>query len=85
MCMLALTRPEAPGHAFNVGSGQPYTVIEIAERLGEPLGTVKTRARAALKGLRVMLAGVGAPELAGRMSGGPDVQHARPVDGAPRG
>lgn len=38
MCMLALTRPEAAGHAFNVGSGQAYTVLEIAERMADVLG-----------------------------------------------
>jgi dTDP-L-rhamnose 4-epimerase len=38
MCMLALTRPEASGHAFNVGSGQPYTIVEIAERMAAVLG-----------------------------------------------
>ncbi|MGE5646652.1 MAG: NAD-dependent epimerase/dehydratase family protein [Acidobacteriota bacterium] len=38
MCMLALARPEAPGHVFNTGSGRPYSVLEIAARLGAVLG-----------------------------------------------
>lgn len=37
-CTLALTRPEAAGHAINVGSGQAYTVREIAERMAGVLG-----------------------------------------------
>jgi dTDP-L-rhamnose 4-epimerase len=43
MCLLALTRPEAPGHAFNAGSGRPYTVIEIAERMAAVLGKERLR------------------------------------------
>jgi dTDP-L-rhamnose 4-epimerase len=37
-CCLALEAPAAPGHAFNVGSGRPYTVREVAEMLSAILG-----------------------------------------------
>jgi dTDP-L-rhamnose 4-epimerase len=37
-CRLALEAPEAPGHAFNVGSGQDTTVLEIARRMAVALG-----------------------------------------------
>jgi dTDP-L-rhamnose 4-epimerase len=37
-CRLALERPEAPGHAFNVGSGRSYTILEVAERMAKTLG-----------------------------------------------
>jgi dTDP-L-rhamnose 4-epimerase len=37
-CELALTAPEAVGHAINIGSGQAYTVRDVAELLGEVLG-----------------------------------------------
>ncbi len=42
-CVLALTRPDAPGNAFNVGSGEPYTVLEIAERMAQVLGKRRVR------------------------------------------
>ena len=35
---LALEVPEAAGHVFNVGSGNHYTVREIAERVARVLG-----------------------------------------------
>lgn len=35
---LALETPEAAGQVFNVGSGQAYTVAEIAERMAKTLG-----------------------------------------------
>ena len=37
-CRLALETPEAAGQVFNVGSGQAYTVAEIAERMARTLG-----------------------------------------------
>lgn len=37
-CRLALETPEAAGQVFNVGSGQSYTVAEIAERMARTLG-----------------------------------------------
>jgi dTDP-L-rhamnose 4-epimerase len=37
-CRLALDKPEAVGEVFNVGSGQPQTVREIAARLARVLG-----------------------------------------------
>jgi dTDP-L-rhamnose 4-epimerase len=37
-CCLALEAPEAPGRAFNVGSGRAYTIRDIATMLGTILG-----------------------------------------------
>jgi len=37
-CRLALETPEAAGQVFNVGSGNNYTITEIAERLALVLG-----------------------------------------------
>lgn len=37
-CRLALDVPEAAGQVFNIGSGQHYTIREIAERMREVLG-----------------------------------------------
>jgi dTDP-L-rhamnose 4-epimerase len=37
-CLLALTRPDAPDEVFNIGSGQPLTVLQVAEELGKVLG-----------------------------------------------
>ena len=37
-CRLALEVPAAAGHVFNVGSGEHYTVREIAERVASVLG-----------------------------------------------
>lgn len=37
-CVRALEAPEARDHVFNVGSGQSYTVLEIAERLAKVVG-----------------------------------------------
>jgi dTDP-L-rhamnose 4-epimerase len=37
-CRLALDVPEAAGHAFNVGSGQSYTVLDVVTLLSAALG-----------------------------------------------
>ena len=37
-CRLALETPDAAGRVFNVGSGQAYTVSEIAARMARTLG-----------------------------------------------
>jgi dTDP-L-rhamnose 4-epimerase len=37
-CRLALEVPEAAGRAFNVGSGQPFTVGEVADMMAAVLG-----------------------------------------------
>jgi dTDP-L-rhamnose 4-epimerase len=37
-CRLALTARDAPGRAFNVGSGRSYTVREVAELMSGVLG-----------------------------------------------
>lgn len=37
-CALALEAPQAPGHAINIGSGRPWTIREVADRLAQVLG-----------------------------------------------
>ena len=37
-CRLALEKPEAEGGVFNIGSGQNYTIKELAERIIEVMG-----------------------------------------------
>lgn len=37
-CRLAMESPNAPGNVFNVGSGQCFTVKEVAERMAKVLG-----------------------------------------------
>jgi dTDP-L-rhamnose 4-epimerase len=37
-CRLALEAPEAPGRAFNIGSGESYTVREVAAMMSGVLG-----------------------------------------------
>lgn len=37
-CKLALESPNAPGNVFNVGSGQCFTVREVADRMARVLG-----------------------------------------------
>jgi dTDP-L-rhamnose 4-epimerase len=37
-CRLALSAPDAAGHAFNVGSGRSYTVSEVAGMMASVLG-----------------------------------------------
>lgn len=35
---LALEQPQAPGHVINIGSGQAYTIAEVASLLAEAMG-----------------------------------------------
>ncbi|MDQ6678657.1 MAG: NAD-dependent epimerase/dehydratase family protein, partial [Acidobacteriota bacterium] len=37
-CRLALEIPEAAGQVFNVGTGKPYTIRDVAERMARVLG-----------------------------------------------
>ncbi|HEX2100894.1 MAG TPA: NAD-dependent epimerase/dehydratase family protein, partial [Candidatus Synoicihabitans sp.] len=37
-CRLALERPDAADHAFNIGGGQSYTIREIADRMSRVMG-----------------------------------------------
>lgn len=37
-CRLALEVPEAAGQVFNIGTGRPYTIREVAERIAHVLG-----------------------------------------------
>ena len=37
-CRLALEHPEVGGKVFNVGSGQPVTILRVAEEIGSVLG-----------------------------------------------
>ena len=42
-CRLALETPEAAGEVFNIGSGQPQTVREIAAKLAKVVGKEQVR------------------------------------------
>ncbi len=42
-CRLALGRPRAAGRVFNIGSGQPRTILSIAEKMTELLGKPRLR------------------------------------------
>jgi len=59
--------PDAERRALELAYDDQLTQAEIAERLGWPIGTVKTRTRRAMQRLRTMLEGV--PDL--RYSTGP--------------
>ena len=37
-CRLCLDAPNASGHAINIGSGQAFTIAELAQRMGQVLG-----------------------------------------------
>jgi dTDP-L-rhamnose 4-epimerase len=37
-CRLALEVPAAPGHAFNIGSGNQYSIFELAQRMAAVMG-----------------------------------------------
>jgi dTDP-L-rhamnose 4-epimerase len=40
---LAMEQPQAPGHVINIGSGQSYTIAEVASLLAEAMGVPETR------------------------------------------
>ncbi|MBY5645066.1 NAD-dependent epimerase/dehydratase family protein [Rhizobium leguminosarum] len=40
---LALEKPNAPGHVINIGSGQAYTITEVATLLAEAMGVPEIR------------------------------------------
>lgn len=68
--------PEAERTVIVLAYGEDLTQLEIAERLGWPLGTVKTRTRRALAHLRSVLGSGAGPEftryLAPASMAGPD-------------
>src|SRR4051794_11789683 len=37
-CRLALEVPDAAGRVFNIGSGRPYTVLEVAQKVARAVG-----------------------------------------------
>lgn len=44
-CRLCLDAPRAVDHAINIGSGQAYTIVELAERMARALGKAKLGAQ----------------------------------------
>ena len=44
-CRLAMETPEADGEVFNVGSGNKYTIREIADKLAEVMGKTELKAQ----------------------------------------
>jgi dTDP-L-rhamnose 4-epimerase len=40
---LAFEKPNAPGHVINIGSGQAYTIAEVATLLADAMGVPEIR------------------------------------------
>ncbi len=66
------TMPEQERIVIELAYGQELSQSEIAERLGWPLGTVKTRTRRALRALRIALGSLDPAENAIPAIGGED-------------
>jgi dTDP-L-rhamnose 4-epimerase len=48
-CRLALEKPEADGMVFNIGSGQPRTILSISEQMTNLIGEKKIRPKITYK------------------------------------
>lgn len=87
------TLPPHERETLELAYYEGLTQVEISVRLGQPLGTIKTRVRAALKRLRLTLGSSRTPEAQGRdgdaspvhLGATGDRAAEAPVDGPPRG